>query len=120
MPRRTSGSVYRTATGYGIRWPEDGRRPHHAGFKTKTEARRWFAANVAPRLDRGESWLGSELTLAEFVPVYLERHAAGVRPRTILELRKRLRYATDAFGSVSLRDLERMSGGGRVVARHAA
>ena len=43
MPRRTTGSVYRTATGYGIRWPEDGRRPHRAGFTTKTEARRWPA-----------------------------------------------------------------------------
>jgi integrase len=110
MPRRTTGSVYRTADGYGIRWPEDGRRPHQAGFKTKTEARRWFAENVAPRLDRGESGLGGELTLAEFVPVYLERHAPSVRPRTIQELRKRLRYATAAFGHVPLRDLERMSG----------
>jgi hypothetical protein len=53
MPRRTQGNVYRTATGYGIRWPEDGHRPHQAGFTTKTEARRWFAENVAPRLDRG-------------------------------------------------------------------
>ena len=52
MPRRTNGSVFRTKNGYGIRWPEDGRRPHRAGFKTKTEARRWFAENVAPRLDR--------------------------------------------------------------------
>lgn len=31
MPRRTQGSVYRTRTGYGIRWPENGERPHQAG-----------------------------------------------------------------------------------------
>ena len=48
MPRLTTGSVYRTADGYGIRWPEDGSRPQRTGFATKTEARRWFAENVAP------------------------------------------------------------------------
>ena len=107
---RTTGSVYSTATGYGIRWPEDGRRPHRAGFATKTEARRWFAENIAPRLDRGQPGLGADLTLAEFVPVFLERHAPGVRPRTIQALRQRLGYAIRAFGDVPLGDLERMSG----------
>lgn len=53
---------------------------------------------------------GPELKLSELVALYLERHAATVRPRTMLELRKRLRYAERAFGSVPLRDLERMSG----------
>ena len=42
MPRPTSGSVFRTRSGYGIRWPEDGRRPQQTGFANKTEARRWF------------------------------------------------------------------------------
>jgi integrase len=52
-----------------------------------------------------------EIALAEFVPLFLDRHAAtGVRPRTISDLRKRLAYATRAFGDVPLRDLERMSG----------
>lgn len=51
-----------------------------------------------------------ELTLSELVELYLERHAATVRPRTIMELRKRLRYAVRAYGDVPLRDLERMSG----------
>ena len=81
MPRLTTGSVFSTGDGYGIRWPEGGRRPQHTGFKTKTEARRWFAANVAPRLDRGESGIVPELTLAEFVDLFLERHAGTVRPK---------------------------------------
>ena len=52
-----------------------------------------------------------DITLAEFVPMFLDRHAAtGVRPRTITDLRKRLVYAIRAFGDVPLRDLERMSG----------
>ncbi len=41
--------------------------------------------------------------------LYLERHAAGVRPRTIASLRDRLRHALSAFGDVPLRHLERMT-----------
>jgi integrase len=44
------------------------------------------------------------------VDLYLERHAASVRPRTIAALRWRLGIATAAFGDVPLHDLERMSG----------
>ena len=51
-----------------------------------------------------------ELTLSELVELYLERHAATVRPRTIGALRWRLGVATAAFGNVPLRDLERMAG----------
>jgi integrase len=50
-----------------------------------------------------------ELTLAELVDVYLERHAVHVRPRTIATLRDRLRHALAAFGDEPLRELERMS-----------
>jgi hypothetical protein len=51
-----------------------------------------------------------DLTLAELVPVYLERHCVTVRPRTIQTLRERLVYATRAFGNVRLAELERISG----------
>ena len=51
-----------------------------------------------------------DLTLAEFVPLFLDRHAPAVRTGTIQGLRERLGYATAAFGDVPLRDLERMSG----------
>jgi integrase len=63
-----------------------------------------------------------EITFAELVDLYLERHAATVRPRTIATLRERLchqrdlgedeacRCATCSFGEVPLRDLERMAG----------
>ena len=43
MPAEARGSVFKTRTGYGIRWPEDGKRPQKTGFATKTEARHWFA-----------------------------------------------------------------------------
>jgi hypothetical protein len=50
-----------------------------------------------------------DLTLAEFVPLYLERHAATVRPRTIATRDERLRHAVGAYGDVSLREVERMA-----------
>jgi hypothetical protein len=40
------------------------------------------------------------LTLAELVDLYLERHAAVVRSRTIGILRERLAYATRDYGAV--------------------
>lgn len=64
---------------------------------------------IEPEL-RGDPAPTPELTLREFVPVYLDRHAPAVRPRTIETLRKRLGYATEAYGDLPLADLERMSG----------
>jgi hypothetical protein len=64
---------------------------------------------IEPTL-RGEHAPMSELTLAEFVPLYLDRHGATVRPRTTETLRKRLGYAVTAFADTPLKDLVRMSG----------
>jgi hypothetical protein len=44
------------------------------------------------------------------VDVYLDRHAATRRARTIATLRERLRHATRAYGDVPLHELERMAG----------
>jgi integrase len=104
MPRRTAGSVYRTARGYGIRWPEEGRRPHQAGFRTKTEARRWFAENVAPRLDRGAP--SPEISFDAFCDVFIERHGGIVSKRTKETLTERLAPARKAFGTFTLAELE--------------
>jgi integrase len=41
-----------------------------------------------------------DLTLAEFVEVYLQRHQVNVRSRTIAVLRERLAYAVRAYGDV--------------------
>ena len=98
MPRRTQGSVYRTATGYGIRWPEDGRRPHRAGFKTKTEARRWFAENVAPRLDRGAP--SSDVSFEHFCNIYLDRWGPTVADSTRRTLIEWLAPAREQFGDL--------------------
>lgn len=68
-----------------------------------------FREHVEPQL-RGEAPALPELTVRELVEVYLERHAASVRSRTITTLRERLAHAVRAFGDVPVRDLERMSG----------
>src|SRR5918992_108517 len=104
MPRLTQGSVYRTATGYGIRWPEDGRRPHRAGFRNKTEARRWFAENVAPRLDRSSP--SPDITFDAFCDLFLQRHGATVSERTRRTLEERLAPPRGGFGDWTLRELE--------------
>jgi len=104
MPRRTQGSVYPTANGYGIRWPEDGKRPHRAGFRTRTEARRWFTDNVAPRLDRGAP--SPEITFDAFCELFLAHHGATVAERTRETLSERLRPAREVFGDWTLAELE--------------
>ena len=105
MPRRTMGSVYAVRGGYGIRWPENGQRPHQAGFRTRTEARRWFAENVAARLDCGAG-PSAEITFDEFCDLFLERHGATVSPRTRETLAERLAPARVVFGAFKLRELE--------------
>ena len=77
MPAETRGSVFQTPAGWGIRWPENGKRPQKTGFRTKTEARRWFADNVEPRLRPGGP--SSEITFDAFCEIFLERHGATSR-----------------------------------------
>jgi len=80
MPAETRGSVYPTRGGYGIRWPEDGKRRHRSGFATKREARRWFADTVEPRLRTGAP--SAELTFDEFIDLFLSRHGGSLRSVT--------------------------------------
>jgi integrase len=108
MPRRTAGSVFRTATGYGVRWPEDGKRPQQVGFKTKTEARRWFAEQVAPRLDRGAP--SADITFDAFCELFLNRHGATGSRRTRDTLAERLAPARALFGDWTLAELEGAAG----------
>lgn len=104
MPRQTRGSVYRTKTGFGIRWPEEGQRRFQAGFRTKTDARDWFNENIAPRLRRGGP--SADITLAEFATIYLDRWAPTVSDRTARTLREWLAPARTTFGSFTLAELE--------------
>jgi integrase len=123
MPAIQRGQAYPLGPRrWGLRYyDENGVRRRKSPFPSKSAALAHYRELIEPRL-RGESEPLPELTFAEFVPIYLERHAAGVRPRTITTLRERLghrrhlahddecRCATCAFGEVPLSELERMSG----------
>lgn len=111
MPPTQRGQAYRLSPNrWGLRfYGPDGERRRKSPFPSRSAALAHFRDVIEPQL-RGEPAAAPELTLAEFVPLYLERHAAGVRPRTIETLRERLAHALAAFGEVPLRDLERMTG----------
>ena len=120
MPRRTQGSIYRTKTGYGIRWPENGQRPHRDGFNTRTDARRWFAENVALRLDRGHA-PSPDITFDAFCAEYLERWGADVSARTTRRpSRNGSRRLARGSALGSLRELEGAADDIVALAGHAA
>jgi integrase len=105
VSRQTRGSVYPEAGGtWGIRWPEDRKRPQMGGFRTKTAAREWFDEHVAPRLRRGGP--SPEITLAAFTTVYLERWDPTAHPRTRRTLREWLTPSLEQFGTFTLAELE--------------
>jgi hypothetical protein len=111
MPAIQRGQAYRLGPNrWGLRFYDaDGKRRRKSPFPSKSAALAHYRDVIEPQL-RGEPGPMPELTLAEFVLIYLERHGATVRPRTSETLRKRLSYAVTAFGDTPLRDLERMSG----------
>lgn len=105
MPRATTGSTYPEAGGtVGIRWPEAGGRPQRGGFKNATEARRWFRANVAPRLDRGGP--SSAILYAAFAELYVARWSPGKATRTVATMNVRLAPSLEQFGAWRLAELE--------------
>jgi integrase len=111
MPATQRGQAYRLGPNrWGLRYYDtEGARRRKSPFPSKSAALAHYRDVVEPQL-RGEPAKLPDLTLAQLVDLYLERHAASVRPRTIDALRWRLGVATDAFGAVSLGDLERMGG----------
>jgi integrase len=111
MPATQRGQAYRLGPNrWGLRYYDAaGMRRRKSPFPSKSAALAHYRDVIEPQL-RGDPVALPQLTLAEFIPLYVERHAASVRPRTIVTLRERLPHALRAFGSVPLRDLERMSG----------
>ena len=104
MPADPRGAVVKTRNGWGVRWREKGRRPQQSGFVTKTEARRWFADNVAPRLRRGAP--SGEISFDAFCDLFLERHGVTIARRSKETLEERLAPARAVFGAWTLRELE--------------
>ncbi len=106
MPAEARGSAYRTKTGWGVRWLQDGHRHHQSGFRSKSAALAHFRDEVRPRLDVASS-VDPSTTLADFVELYLAHHADGIESSTLQVLRSSLRRATQEFGDTEMRHLER-------------
>ena len=64
MPRYTTGSVYRTATGYGIRWPENGSRPPPRRVQDQDRGAALVRRERRPEARRGAP--SPEMTFAAF------------------------------------------------------
>ncbi|MEJ7788185.1 MAG: tyrosine-type recombinase/integrase [Solirubrobacteraceae bacterium] len=111
MPPTQRGQAYKIAPGrWGLRYYDaSGERRRKSPFPTKSAALAHYREQIEPVLLGEPPARMPDLTLAALVELYLERHAASVRPRTIATLRERLGHATLAFGDVPLRDLERMT-----------
>jgi integrase len=111
MPPTQRGQAYRLGPNkWGLRfYGLDGQRHRKSPFPSKSAALAHYRELIEPQL-RGEPAPMVELTLSAFVPLYLRRHGATVRPRTVATLTERLRHAEATFGEVPLRELERMSG----------
>src|SRR5215218_5215668 len=110
MPATQRRQAYRLAPGkWGLRYYDrDGAWRRKSPFASKSAAMAHYREVIEPQL-RGERVAAPNLTLAEFVPLFLERHAVGVRARTITTLRDRLNHAIRAFGDIPLRELEYMT-----------
>jgi hypothetical protein len=109
MPAVQRGQAYKLKSGqWGIRYYDaNGIRRKQSPFPSKSAAFAWFREQVEPTL-RGEVPPKPDATLSEFVVLYLDRHSAEVRSRTISTLRERLSHAERKFGNIPLRELERM------------
>jgi integrase len=108
VPAEQRGQVYKTKTGYGIRWyDETGKRRRRSGFKSRSEARRWYE-EVERRRMRGDIARPAQMTFAELVERYLRTHAVGREASTMTTLSERLAHSLSAFGELRLSQLERM------------
>ncbi len=70
----------------------------------KNEARRWFAENVTPRLDRSRP--SADITFEAFCVEYLDRWEPSAATRTRSTMREWLAPARSHFGSWKLAELE--------------
>jgi integrase len=95
MPAEQQGSVYKTKTGYGLRYfDEHGARQRKAGFSSPSKARKWFRDVELPR-QRGDIVAPAAITLRQLADEFLEQHVA--EPNTVATLKHRLKLAVDGI-----------------------
>lgn len=119
MPADQRGAIYPVRGGYGIRWREPDtagnvvRRRHcpRPPFQTKRDARRWWKAEVGPRLETGRPL--EPLTLQEFADRYVKWYSTAISrrtgqtiaPVTVETLELRLVRPLAEFGDTKLTEL---------------
>jgi hypothetical protein len=110
MPAEARGHVRKLPSGkWQLRY-YDAKGGHRSGgaFSTKSEAWAHYRDVIEPEL-RGRPVARRDLTFSELVEVFLERHAIVAKPRTITELRRRLKQSGEKFGEIPLVELEGMA-----------
>lgn len=110
MPADARGHARKLPSGkWQLRWYDrDGRRRSGGAFPSKSAALNHYRDVIEPGLN-GRAVARRDLTYSELVQVFLERHAIVAKPRTIAELRWRLKQSEEKFGDVPLAELERMA-----------
>jgi integrase len=110
MPAEARGHVRKLPSGrWQIRWYDhEGRRRSGGAFASKTEALNHYRDVVEPEL-YGRPAARRDLTYSDLVETFLDRHAIIAKPRTIAELRWRLKQTEAKFGTILLAELEGMS-----------
>jgi integrase len=105
-----SEQITRTPAGrWRLRYYDRKGARHSAGvYRTQAEARQHFNDVIKPALD-GRPAARRDLTFSGLVDVFLERHAIVAKPRTVTELRWRLKQSEAKFGTVPLVELEGMA-----------
>jgi len=89
-------------------YDNEGKRRTGGVFDTITKATRHYRDEIEPSL-RGRPVARRDLTYSGLVEVFLERHAIVAKPRTITELRWRLKQSEEKFGTIPLAELEGMA-----------
>ncbi len=110
MPADARGHVRKLPSGkWQLRW-YDRKGVRHSGgaFPSKSAAWTHYRDVVEPDL-RGRPVARRDLTYSQLVEMFLERHAIVAKPRTIAELRWRLKQSEEKFGEVPLSELEGMA-----------
>src|SRR5436190_1266550 len=97
--RRGELPAHRLPGGMIRYYDANGKRRRKSPFPSRSAGLAHYRDVIEPQL-RGEAVPMPDLTFGALVPLYLERHAATVRPRTIQTLRERLPHAERAFGTV--------------------
>jgi integrase len=110
MPAEARGHVRKLPSGkWQLRYYDSkGGRCSGGAFSTKSEAWAHYRDVVDPEL-RGRPAARRDLTFSGLVEVFLERHTIIAKPRTMAELRWRLKQSEAKFGEIPLAELEGMA-----------